>query len=56
MTELVRKLGSVSGAVRSAAEADLKKLGRFAEPTLRRVLRTTSDPALQAKIRELLLI
>ena len=54
MTDLVRRLNSDSRTVRAAAQADLKKLGRFAEPTLRRVLRTTSDPALQARIRELL--
>jgi hypothetical protein len=54
MTDLVRRLNSDSKTVRAAAQTDLKKLGRFAEPTLRRVLRTTSDPALQARIRELL--
>ncbi|HZE98683.1 MAG TPA: hypothetical protein VE981_16770 [Planctomycetota bacterium] len=54
MTALARKLVSVPEPARTAAQAELKKLGRFAEPTLRRVLATTRDAALQARIQELL--
>jgi hypothetical protein len=54
MTELVHKLGSFSEPARVIAQAELRKRGRFAEPTLRRILSQTQDPALQARIRELL--
>jgi len=55
MTDLVRRMGSASETVRTSAQADLKKLGRFAEPTLRRILPGTKDPALKTRIQELIL-
>lgn len=55
MTDLVRRMGSASESTRSAAQTELKKLGRFAEPTLRRILPATKDPALKARIQELIL-
>ncbi|MBI3857084.1 MAG: hypothetical protein HY293_15465, partial [Planctomycetes bacterium] len=55
MTDLVRRLGSASESTRAAAQAELKKLGRFAEPTLRRILPTMKDPALKARVQELIL-
>jgi len=54
MTELVRKLGGFSVPARVVARAELQKRGRFAEPTLRRILLTTVEPDVQARIRELL--
>ena len=55
MTDLVRKMGSASASARSDAQTELKKLGRFAEPTLRRILPATKDPALKSRIQELIL-
>ncbi len=54
MIGLVRDLSSPAAAVRDAARAEVTKRGRFADPTLRRILRTTADPSLQARIRGLI--
>lgn len=51
---LVLKLASPDGAIRDAAMKDISALGRFAEPTLQRVSRTTQDPEIQTRSRALL--
>jgi len=51
---LVERLGDRSIESRDAASRALKKYGRFAEPLLRRVLRSTEDAELQTRIRKLL--
>jgi hypothetical protein len=51
---LVRDLSSPTTAIREAARTRIAKLGRFADPALRLILRTTADPALQTRIRELI--
>jgi hypothetical protein len=51
---LVGQLGATDPAVRERTTAEIKKLGRFAEPALNRVVATTSDPETKAKARELI--
>ena len=51
---LVSKLGSPDPAVRDATAAEIKQLGRFAEPALNRVAKLSDDAEIQAKARNLL--
>ncbi len=51
---LVRKLGEGPAASREAAWTELRKLGRFAEPTLRRVQGNVTDSATKMQIQALL--
>ncbi|HEY3226838.1 MAG TPA: hypothetical protein VGK61_07595 [Planctomycetota bacterium] len=48
------KLGEDSIEAREAAMAALRKYGRFAEPTLRKVLAATEDPEVRMRIRNLI--
>lgn len=48
------KLGHESIETREAAMAALRKYGRFAEPTLRKILATTGDAEVKARIRNLI--
>lgn len=52
--ELVDRLGDSKIETRDGASAELAKFGRFAEPLLRRVLASTSDPEVRARIEALL--
>ena len=52
--ELVVKLASPDGIVRDTAMKDITALGRFAEPAVQRVSRTTQDPEIRSRSRELL--
>jgi hypothetical protein len=51
---LVGKLGAADPAVRDATAAEIKQLGRFAEPALNRVSKLSDDPETQANARNLL--
>jgi hypothetical protein len=51
---LVGKLGAADPAVRDATAAEIKQLGRFAEPALNRVAKVSEDPETQAYARTLL--
>jgi hypothetical protein len=51
---LVGQLGAADPAVREQTTGEIKKLGRFAEPALNRVVATSVDPETQAKARSLL--
>jgi hypothetical protein len=48
------KLQSNSPQERQEAKKAIDKFGRFAEPILKRVLKKTSDPALQTRIAQLI--
>jgi hypothetical protein len=50
--ELLEKVSDPK-AVNETLAAELKKLGRFAEPTLQRIGRTTSDPTVRQRAKEL---
>ena len=52
--QLVGKLGAADPVVRDATAAEIKQLGRFAEPALTRVAKLTDDPETQAQARNLL--
>jgi hypothetical protein len=56
---LAARLGDMDPAAREAASAEIKKLGRFAEPTLARVAKTTDSPETRTRatalMRQLLL-
>jgi hypothetical protein len=51
---LVGKLGAADPVVRDATAAEIKQLGRFAEPALNRVSKLSEDPETQANARNLL--
>jgi len=50
----VHRLGDPSFRVRELASKELKKQGRFAEPTLKQVMAKTSDPEIKQRIKEVL--
>ena len=54
MEKLVEKLASEAWEERDAAQAGLKKLGRFAEPFLRRTLQVARDAEVRERIEQLL--
>ncbi len=54
MERLVEKLGAETWEEREAAQAELKKLGRFAEPFLRRTLQVARDAEVRGRIEQLL--
>jgi hypothetical protein len=51
---LVNRLGASDPAAREQTAAEIRKLGRFAEPALNRVVATTADPHTKANARGLL--
>jgi hypothetical protein len=51
---LVSRLGAADPAVRDQTSAEIKKLGRFAEPALTRIATTSTDPEAQTKAQTLL--
>jgi hypothetical protein len=51
---LVLKMASPDVTIRDAAMKQISALGRFAEPTLQRVAKTTQDPEIQSRSRALL--
>lgn len=51
---LAARLGSEDPAVRDAATASLRRAGRFAEPVLKRIQASTSDPEVKVRIADLL--
>jgi hypothetical protein len=51
---LAARLGDDDPAVRDSASAGIRKLGRFAEPTLTRLARTSTDPEASARAQSLL--
>lgn len=52
--DLVKKLGSEDAQVRSAADAELRSLDRFAEAILQRVAGSTTDLAVKQRIEQIL--
>ncbi len=54
LAALVVKLDNESYAVREEATRALKKLGRFAEPVLKKLLKQTQDAEIQDRIKRLL--
>jgi hypothetical protein len=51
---LIGKLGAADPTAREQTNREIKKLGRFAEPALTRVARTTDDPEVRARAQTLL--
>jgi hypothetical protein len=51
---LIGKLGADDPSTRDAVSAELKRLGRFAEPALTRVAKLSDDPEAQARAKTLL--
>jgi hypothetical protein len=52
--ELVRALGSDTLESREKATKQLSKLGRFAEPALKEAIRTSADPEVRSRAKDLL--
>jgi len=48
------RLGADSIETRESAMAELRKYGRFAEPVLRKILATTTDPEVKVRIQNLI--
>jgi hypothetical protein len=51
---LISRLGASDPTVRQQTDLEIERLGRFAEPALTRVARTTGDPEVRAKAQTLL--
>jgi hypothetical protein len=51
---LVSQLGAADPVIRDQTSAEIKKLGRFAEPALTRIAKLSDDPETQAHARTLL--
>jgi hypothetical protein len=51
---LILHLGDEDPAVRDQTTAKIRQFGRFAEPALTRVARTSGDPEVQIRARALL--
>ena len=51
---LVSRLGADDPAVRDQTSAEIKRLGRFAEPALTRIVASSTDPEAQTKAQALL--
>jgi hypothetical protein len=54
ITQHIEKLGEADPAVRDRCTAALRKMGRFAEPALRRVIKTAKDAEVRARAEGLL--
>lgn len=52
--DLIDKLGSNDAKERDAADAELRRLDRFAEAILQRVVKTTADPIVKQRIEQIL--
>ena len=53
ITSLIIRMGSPTASERDQASQELMRLGRFAEPALNRVIKTSDDPEIRARAREL---
>src|SRR6185503_3466881 len=51
---LIGKLGSADPSVREQTDQEIRRLGRFAEPALTRVAKTTIDPEVKAQAGKLM--
>ena len=52
--KLILQLGADDFATRDAATKQIRKMGRFAEPALRRVAASTADPEVRGRAESLL--